>query len=213
MFFGRDTALRERLPYTREGEPRPAMPEAVEAEGEVEGEEEAEAGSPVPEGALALGTAVKARYQGGDKYCAGMIHAANPDGTHDVLYDDHVLEQGVPRDMIEVVEMEANVAADLAAGDGQTVANSVNEFFETFVASLTSGAAFARLDAQQQVSITNPHTLSQALASLTLNPLPSFRPLPPRRCAPCARTLRPSSRPCASDADGEPPSPELTSMR
>ena len=136
------------------------MPEAVEAEGEVEGEEEAEAGSPVPEGALALGTAVKARYQGGDKYCAGMIHAANPDGTHDVLYDDHVLEQGVPRDMIEVVEMEANVAADLAAGDGQTVANSVNEFFETFVASLTSGAAFARLDAQQQVSIANPHTLS-----------------------------------------------------
>ena len=120
---------------------------------EAEGEEEAEEEAPLPEGSLPLGTAVKARYQGGERYCAGVIHAAHADGTYDVLYEDRVLEQYVPLDVIEVVEMDAGVAAELAAGDGQApVANSMNEFFETFVASLTSGAAFARLDPQQQVA-------------------------------------------------------------
>ena len=95
--------------------------------------------------------AVKARFQNGDKYCAGVIHAAHADGTYDVLYEDRTLEESVPSDVIEVVEMDARVAEQLAAGEAEEMAaSSVDEFFEAFVSALTAGPAFARLTAEQQ---------------------------------------------------------------
>lgn len=57
--------------------------------------------------------------------------------------------QGVPREMIEEVQLDETVADELAEG-GDVSAHSTNEFFDTFVSSLTSGPAFARLTAEQQ---------------------------------------------------------------
>ena len=151
-----DAPTRERLAYRREGEEGPPL-EALEAaeDEEVdddihdEGEIYHGEGGDAPSGTLAVGTAVKARFQGGAKFCAGVIHAARTDGTYDVYYEDHVLEEGVPGDMIEVVELDDSVANELAEG-GDVAATSTNEFFDTFVSSLTTGPAFARLTAEQQ---------------------------------------------------------------
>ena len=127
--------------------------EDLGAEGEA-AEEEEEA-SPATarrtDDALPVGASIKARFQGGTKYCAGVVHAAHADGTYDVLYEDHVLEEGVPRDMIELVELNSSVAAALAEGGGEEgLISGVSEFFELFVSSLTSGATFAALSAERQ---------------------------------------------------------------
>ena len=89
-------------------------------------------------------------WQGGERHCAGTIHAARGDGTYDVLYEDHVIEEGVPRDMIEVVSLDTAVVAELNAGGNEVAAEGVDAFFEMFVSGLTSGPAFARLSAEQQ---------------------------------------------------------------
>lgn len=60
---------------------------------------------------LELEAAVKARFQGGEAFHAGTIAAINEDGTYDVLYEDHVLEQGVPRDMIQLVQIDPSTQA------------------------------------------------------------------------------------------------------
>ena len=150
-----DAALRERLPYRREGEPGPVLHEE-EAEGEEADGEEADGEG--AEGALAVGAAVKARFQGGERECAGVIHEAHADGTYDVLYPaDGTLEQNVPREMITVVEASA------AESEEPMAANSVNEFFEMFVSALTSGPMFARLTPEQRatasekVRLMRPH--------------------------------------------------------
>ena len=54
---------------------------------------------------------MKARFQGGEAFHAGTIAAINEDGTYDVLYEDHVLEQGVPREMIQLVQINATTQA------------------------------------------------------------------------------------------------------
>jgi len=159
-----DTGLKEPLPYRREGEKGPDLEPAGEneegaAEGE-EGEEEADDDGG-DGGAFRVGTTVKARFQGG-RYCAGTIAAANADGTYDVLYEDHVLEQSVPGDCIETVSLAPSVRAALADG-GTVAAESVSDFFEIFVNSLTSGPAFARLTpdqkriASEKVQAMRPH--------------------------------------------------------
>ena len=164
-----DRVLGERLPFRKEGEEGPPLAEAEEGEESAgikeegaeddDGEEQAEADDedgdegPPPEGALPVGTAVKARFQGGERAYAGTIHKARADGTYDVLYDaDQVLEEGVPLDVIQVVEMSASVRAALSAGgDGSTIAaNSEDELFSTFVGALTGGAMFAKLTPEQQ---------------------------------------------------------------
>jgi hypothetical protein len=158
-----DAALKEQLPYRKEGCEGPVLPEAEEAEaadgptiedGEEGGdddEDEDEDDGPPPEDSLPKGTAVKARFQGGDRAYAGTIHKARRDGTYDVLYDaDHVLEEGVPRDVIEVVEMSSSVRAALASAGSESTIDGSEELFSTFVSALTSGAMFSKLTAEQQ---------------------------------------------------------------
>lgn len=135
-----DTGLKEALPYRREGEKGPDLePEGENEEGAAEGEEGEEGADDDggEGGAFRVGTTVKSRFQGG-RYCAGTIAAANADGTYDVLYEDHVLEQSVPSDCIETVSLAPSVRAALADG-GTVAAESVSDFFEIFVNSLTSG--------------------------------------------------------------------------
>lgn len=85
-----DALLRENLEWRREGA------ENDENDGVEDCEQEE----------LAVEAAVKSRFQGGDEFHAGTIVAVNEDGTFDVLYEDDVLEQGVPREMIKVVKMD-----------------------------------------------------------------------------------------------------------
>ena len=99
-----------------------------------------------------MGSAVKARFQGGELWRAGTVAEHNADGTIDVLYEDRTLEQGVPRDLVRGVKLSAAAARALAEEDGQPApaAEGVEAFFEIFVASLTGGAMFQRLSAEQQ---------------------------------------------------------------
>jgi len=127
-----DAQLRELLDWRREGE-------EDEADGEEEGEEE-----------LVLEASVKARFQGGEAFHAGTIAAINDDGTFDVLYEDNVMEQGVPREMIQRVAMAPTVQASIEAGRGDVAAESISDFFDIFVQGLTSGAAFSKLTAERQ---------------------------------------------------------------
>lgn len=71
-----DTALRERLPYRREGEAGPELGEEGEDEAG-EDETDGEAVDPL----FAVGASVKARFQGGDMYCAGTVQVAHADGA------------------------------------------------------------------------------------------------------------------------------------
>jgi len=139
-----DTALRDRLPYRREGEAGPELGEEGEEEA---GEEEAveEAVDPL----FAVGASVKARFQGGETYCAGTVQMAHADGTYDILYEDHVLETNIPAEMIQAVDLAPSVAAALAEG-GDVAAESTAQFFELFEQSLTSGPAFSALSAERQ---------------------------------------------------------------
>ena len=54
---------------------------------------------------LPVGSAVKARFQGGALWRAGTVAEHNADGTIDVLYEDRTLEQGVPRDLVRGVNL------------------------------------------------------------------------------------------------------------
>ena len=95
---------------------------------------------------LQLGAAVKARSQGGDAWVAGSIAALNGDGTVDVLYEhSHTLEQGVPREFVQLVD---GVAA--SEPEGAAVADTIDSFFEMFVSALTSGALFQKMTPEQQ---------------------------------------------------------------
>ena len=148
-----DAVNKDKLPYRKEGEPSPPsaaeleVKEEAEADGEEEGDDEEE---------LPLGAAVKARFQGGEIYHAGTIMAVHADSeggaTYDVLYEDNVMEQNVPRDVIEVVDLTpaARQALEERENGGEVQANSINEFFEMFVTGLTSGPAFSRLTPEQQ---------------------------------------------------------------
>ena len=94
---------------------------------------------------LQLGAAVKARSQGGDAWVAGSIAALNGDGTVDVLYEhSNTLEQGMPREFVQLVDGAASEQ------DGAAVADSIDSFFEMFVASLTSGPTFQSLTPEKQ---------------------------------------------------------------
>lgn len=83
-----DVALKESLKWRLEG---------GTCEDEEEEDDEANDGG---EEELPIGSAVKARFQGGDLWCAGSVNAHNEDGTLDVLYEDHTLEQGIPRELV-----------------------------------------------------------------------------------------------------------------
>lgn len=72
------------------------------------------------------------------------------DGTYDVLYEDNVLEQHVPRDVIQRVALAASVRRALADGGDEVCAESSSDFFQLFVTTLTSGPRFANLTAEQQ---------------------------------------------------------------
>ena len=162
-----DAQLKEQLPYRKEGEEGPPL---CEAEGDDDAVHEfdpdvadaerrvAEAGGP-----LTTGMAVKARFQGGERYHAGTIVEVHPDGTYDVLYEDNVCEQNVPRDVIEVVALAPAVREALQSDDSQTCAESVADFFELFVSALTSSPKFASLPpdkkqiAADKVRSAKPH--------------------------------------------------------
>ena len=102
-------------------------------------------------GPLLVGMKVKSRFQGGERFCAGSIVEAHDDGTYDVLYEDNLCEQNVPREYIEVVALAANVRAALQAEEQETAAESTEQFFELFVSSLTSGAMFQNLPPDKQL--------------------------------------------------------------
>jgi len=95
---------------------------------------------------LQLGAAVKARSQGGDAWVAGSIAALNGDGTVDVLYEhSHTLEQGVPREFVQLVD-----GVTASEPEGAAVADTIDSFFEMFVSALTSGALFQKMTPEQQ---------------------------------------------------------------
>ena len=66
-----------------------------------------------------MGSAVKARFQGGALWRAGTVAEHNADGTIDVLYEDRTLEQGVPRDLVRGVNLtQTQTAGDASEGGG-----------------------------------------------------------------------------------------------
>jgi hypothetical protein len=69
---------------------------------------EGESAEPPP--LLEVGTAIKARWSGGDEYYAGFVAGINYDGTYAVEYADHDREDAVRRELIEVVEDAAGGA-------------------------------------------------------------------------------------------------------
>ena len=155
-----DAQDRERLPYRKEGEEGPALDDYEEGE---EGDDadaeqlydhsvaEADVAAAAAGGPLLVGMKVKSRFQGGERFCAGSIVEAHDDGTYDVLYEDNLCEQNVPREYIEVVALAANVRAALQAEEQETAAESTEQFFELFVSSLTSGAMFQNLPPDKQL--------------------------------------------------------------
>ena len=155
-----DAGLKERLPYRREGEAGPELPEAAAEEAADDNIYDDDSG---PEGDIGVGEAVKARFQGGERFCAGTIAEAHGDGTYDVLYEDNVLEQHVPRDVIERVAIAHRVREALADESQTVCAESSSDFFELFVSTLMNGPAFARLTAEQRavaaekVTAMRPH--------------------------------------------------------
>jgi hypothetical protein len=145
-----DCALKERLPYRREGEEGPTLdPSSPEADGADVDEPGSDPTLDDPSNdELPLGCAVKARFQGG-RFCAGAIQEVHEDGTYDVLYEDKVLEQNVPRDMIERIAGGDNLSIE-EREKGNVAAESSEDFFNLFVTSLTNGPMFAQLSAEQQ---------------------------------------------------------------
>ena len=146
-----DAGLRESLPYRREGEEGPPLPQADEAADgeEVDEEDEESSHSPAtaaaPEGSLPVGTAVKARYQNGNKYCAGVIHAAHADGTYDVLYTaDSVLEEGVPVSGSHAQQLSRSSTQQLSRSGSRAAARSSSR------AAARSSSRAAALAQQQQ---------------------------------------------------------------
>lgn len=138
-----DVDLSEGLPWRVQGstwEPKDD-PEAADQGESAEAEQEA----------LPVGSAVKARFQGGDIWHAATVAAENDDGTLDVLYEDRTLEQGIPREFVRAVALAPAVAKALVeAEETPHAAESIDAFFETFVTSLTSGAMFQSLPPEKQ---------------------------------------------------------------
>jgi len=125
-------------------------------EGAADDEESTDETVEAPIGAFELESAVKARFQGGDEFHAGTIAAINDDGTYDVLYEDHVLEQGVPGEMIQKVQLDASAQAAIEQGREEgPVAETISDFFELFVRSLTSGERFSKLTAEQKAVVSD----------------------------------------------------------
>lgn len=136
-----DVALSEGLPWRVQGSTWEPKDDPEEAAEEAEAEQEA----------LPVGSAVKARFQGGDTWHAATVAAENDDGTLDVLYEDRTLEQGIPREFVRAVALSSAVAKALVeAEETPHAAESIDAFFETFVTSLTSGAMFQRLPPERQ---------------------------------------------------------------
>jgi hypothetical protein len=183
-----DASNKEMLDWRPEG----AWDEAPE-----EDEEEAEPEAAAFEGGLAIGTAVRSRSGGGDMQFAGTIHAAHPDGTFDVLYESQggVLEQNVPREMITVVDIAPAVQAAIEEG-GETVAESINDFFDLFVTSLTSGAKFAALSAERQQVAAYSIAYESRIHPYAMLCYRWRR----RRCASSSRTSKRSSCCCGTSA-------------
>lgn len=156
-----DAQLKERLPYRKEGEEGPPLDdeEAEDDAADADGAEqlydhsvaEADLAEARAGGALKAGMPVKARFQGGERYCAGTIVEVHADATYDVLYEDNVCEQNVPRDMIELVALKASVRAALQADQQDNpAAESIEQFFELFVSTFTSTPGFMALPADKQ---------------------------------------------------------------
>lgn len=111
-------------------------------------------------GALAPGTNVKAHFQGGAKAYAGRVHAVRYDSSssddtgpgavvYDILYEDNVLEEGVPAELVQPTVGAPSEEPPHAAG-ADIAANSIEQFFELFVRALTGGDVFRRLPAAKQ---------------------------------------------------------------
>ena len=130
----------------------PVLRAFSEGGGGASGGDASEGGANPKQEELPVGSAVKARFQGGELWRAGTVAEHNADGTIDVLYEDRTLEQGVPRDFVRGVKLSAAAARALAEEVGQPApaAEGVEAFFEIFVSSLTGGAMFQRLSAEQQ---------------------------------------------------------------
>lgn len=161
-----------------DGEPMPwRLEDGEDGEEGEEGEEEAELAAACavhPPGVLPPGTKVKARFQGGERAYAGEVHAVRygqsgaegPGGDahsvlYDILYEDRVLEEGVPADLVERATVHAHSPASTSpragaggapACDEEIAATSIEGFFSKFVAALMHGKAFSGLSAARKAA-------------------------------------------------------------
>ncbi|KAG8467649.1 hypothetical protein KFE25_006701 [Diacronema lutheri] len=118
-----------------------------------------------PPGVIPPGTHVKAHFQGGERAYAGLVHkvrcdsdgaGSSPRVLYDILYEDHVLEEGVPADLVQRAARALGSTSPgpgaAASGDDDIAATSIDEFFGKFVAGLTGGKAFGGLCAARKAA-------------------------------------------------------------
>ena len=124
-----------------------------------------EGDSTEPPSLLQMGTRVKARWRGGEQYHAGRILGLNLDGTYKVDYADNQLELSVARDLIEVVELEAQVELSEEEGeadDGEVVMGSA-AMFDLVIGRMVRGPAFSQLPADKQAAAAEQIAALKAL--------------------------------------------------
>ena len=89
---------------------------------------------------LDVGQKVQSRYKGGDKWYAGVVSAANNDGTYQIFYEDGDTEARQRRELIKPVD-------DL----DHVVAHDAETFLDLFSELFTASARFQSLRKDQQV--------------------------------------------------------------
>ena len=104
----------------------PVLRAFSEGGGGASGGDASEGGANPKQEELPVGSAVKARFQGGALWRVGTVAEHNADGTVDVLYEERTLEQGVPRDLVRGVNLTqtqtgGGVSEGAAADDGPTL--------------------------------------------------------------------------------------------
>jgi hypothetical protein len=132
---------------------------------------------------LSPGTRVKAHYQGGDRAYAGRVHAVRYSSSdsesssgaksvlYDILYEDHVLEEGVPAELVKPTDAPAGPPV----ADDDIAATSIDDFFLKFVQSLMGGRLFGTLSAAQRATFAECVQRSRPHFETELNQLAADR--------------------------------------
>ena len=111
-----------------------------------------EGDSSEPDELLQAGTRVKARWQGGPTFHTGRVAALNYDGTYAIDYADGDVEPEVPRNLIEVVEIDdaSSEGGDYDAQEAGEVAGT-DAMFDLVIGRLVRGPVFSQLPSDQQL--------------------------------------------------------------